>query len=63
VPNEKIPKVAQMFGTVNVFDPHSSILGPTVQRPSTRPNAQLLSYWFSQRSASSLPRLACEYDQ
>jgi len=35
---KKIPKVAQMTGTVNVFDPHSGISGPTSQRVSAHPN-------------------------
>jgi len=35
---EKIPKVAQTTGTVDVFDPHSGILGPTLWRASTCPN-------------------------
>jgi len=29
---EKIPKVAQATGAVDVFDPHSGISGPTLQR-------------------------------
>jgi hypothetical protein len=28
-PNEKIPKVAQTTGTLDIFDPHSGISGPT----------------------------------
>jgi len=35
---EKIPKVAQMTGTVDVFDPCSGILGPTSRRASACPN-------------------------
>ena len=35
---EKIPKVAQTTGTVDVFDPHSGISGPTSRRVSTRSN-------------------------
>ena len=35
---EKIPKVAQMIGTVDVFDPHSGISGPTSRRASACPN-------------------------
>jgi len=31
---EKIPKVAQTIGTVEVFDPPSDISGPTSQRAS-----------------------------
>jgi hypothetical protein len=31
-PNEKIPKVALMTGTVDVFDARSGILGPTSQK-------------------------------
>jgi len=38
VPNEKIPKVAQMTGTVEVFDPRSGISGPTSRRASACPN-------------------------
>jgi len=37
---EKITKVAQAIGTVEVFDPYSGILGPTLQRASARPNLQ-----------------------
>jgi len=35
---EKIPKVAQMTGTVDVFDPRSGISGPTSRRASACPN-------------------------
>ena len=35
---EKIPKVPQTTGTVDVFDPHSGISGPTLQRASACPN-------------------------
>ena len=35
---EKIPKVAQTTGTVDVFDPRSGILGPTSRTASARPN-------------------------
>jgi len=35
---EKIPKVAQMTGTVDIFDLCSGILGPTSWRASTCPN-------------------------
>ena len=35
---EKIPKVAQMTGTVDVFDPRSGILGPTLQIASACPD-------------------------
>ena len=35
---EKIPEVAQATGTVEVFDPHSGILGPTSWRASACPN-------------------------
>jgi len=31
---EKIPKVSQMTGTVDVFDPRSGISGPTSRRDS-----------------------------
>ena len=35
---EKIPKVAQTNGTVNVFDPRSGIPGPTSRRASACQN-------------------------
>jgi len=35
---EKIPKVAQTTGTVDVFDPHSGISGPTLRKASACPN-------------------------
>jgi len=35
---EEIPKVAQMTGTVDVFDPRSGISGPTSRRASACPN-------------------------
>jgi len=35
---EKIPKVAQATGTVEVFDPRSGISGPTSWRASPCPN-------------------------
>jgi len=35
---EKNPKVAQTTGTVDVFDPHSFISGPTSRRSSACPN-------------------------
>ena len=35
---EKIPKVAQTTGTVDVFDPISDISGPTWRRASAYPN-------------------------
>jgi len=35
---EKIPKVAQTTGTVDVFDPRTGISGPTLWRASARPN-------------------------
>ena len=35
---EKIPKVAQTTGTVDVFDPGSSISVPTARRASACPN-------------------------
>jgi len=35
---EKIPKVAQTTGTVDVFDPPSGISGPTSRRASACPN-------------------------
>jgi len=35
---EKIPKVAQTTGTIDVFDPCSGISGPTSQRGSACPN-------------------------
>ena len=34
---EKIPKVAQTTGTVDVFDPRSGISGPTSRRASACP--------------------------
>jgi hypothetical protein len=38
--NEEIPKVAQTNGTVEVFDPHSSISGLTLRRASACPDLQ-----------------------
>jgi len=35
---EKIPKVAQTTGTIDVFNPLSGISGPTSRRASTSPN-------------------------
>jgi len=35
---EKVPNVAQRSGTIDIFDPHSGILGPTLQRFSEYPN-------------------------
>jgi len=35
---EKIPKVAQTIGTIDVFDPRSGISGPTSRRASACPN-------------------------
>ena len=35
---EKIAKVAQTIGTVDVFDSRSDISGPTSRRTSTSPN-------------------------
>jgi len=35
---EKILKVAQTTGTVDVFDPHSGIFGPNLRRVSASPN-------------------------
>ena len=35
---EKIPKVAQETGTIDVFDPHSGISGPISRRASPCPN-------------------------
>jgi len=35
---EKIPKVAQTTGTVEVFDPRSGTSGPTSRRASACPN-------------------------
>ena len=60
---EKIPKVAQTIGTVDVFDPRSGISGPISRRASSCPHllndgpnpftwdAQLLSYWFGRNPA------------
>ena len=42
---EKIPKVAQTTGIVDVFDPCSGISGPTFQRASPCPN---LHEWWTQ---------------
>jgi len=36
--DEKIPKVAQVSGTIDVYDPRSGILGPTSRRGSACPN-------------------------
>ena len=35
---ERIPKVAQTTGIVDVFDPRSGISGPTMRRASACPN-------------------------
>jgi len=35
---EKIPKVAQVIGNFDVFDPRSGILGPISRRASACPN-------------------------
>ena len=35
---EKIPKVAQKAGTIDIFDPRSGISGPTLRRASACPN-------------------------
>ena len=35
---EKIPKFAQTICTVDVFEPHSGISGPTSRRASAGPN-------------------------
>jgi len=35
---EKIPKVAQTTGTVDVYDPRSGVSGPTSRRASACPN-------------------------
>ena len=42
---EKIPKVVQTTGTVDVFHPHSGISGPTWRRASACPN---LHDWWTQ---------------
>jgi len=42
---EKIPKVAQKTGTIDVFDPCSDISGPTLRRASACPN---LHEWWAQ---------------
>jgi len=42
---EKIPKVPQKTGTVEVFDPRSGISGPTSRRASSCPN---LHEWWTQ---------------
>jgi len=41
---EKIPKVAQTTGTVDVFDPRSGMSGHTSQRASACPN--LREWWI-----------------
>ena len=48
---EKIPKVAQTTGTVDV-DPHSGISGPTSWRASARPN---LHEWCTQPAHVEMP--------
>ena len=35
---KKFPEVAQTTGTVDIFDPHPGILGPTSWRASAHPN-------------------------
>jgi len=35
---EKIPKIAQPTGTVDVYEPRSDISGPTLWRASACPN-------------------------
>jgi hypothetical protein len=35
---KKIPKIAQTTGTIDVFDPHSGISGPTTRSASASPN-------------------------
>ena len=70
----KITKVAQTNGTVEVFEPHSGISGPTSRRASSCPNlherwtqpaylrrpvAQLLT----EPKSGIFPRLAREFDQ
>ena len=35
---EKIPKVTQTTATIDLFDPHSGISGPTWRRASACPN-------------------------
>jgi len=74
-PNEKIPKVAQTPGTVDVFDLRSGISGPTsrgsfrlsksswMMDPTRSRDAQLLSCCFSRNPAGGLPTLAREFDQ
>ena len=71
---EKIPKVAQTTGTIDFFDLHSGILGPTSRRISACPN---LHDWRTQPSHVRCPvaqllispksggirRLAREFDQ
>ena len=42
---EKIPKVAQTTGTVDVFDPHSGVSGPTSRRASACPNLHQTLYY------------------
>ena len=49
---QKFPKVAQMTGTVDVFDLCSGILGPTLWRASTCP---ILLEWLTQPRSRELP--------
>jgi len=42
---EKIPKVAQTTGTIDILDPRTGILGPTSRRASACPN---LHEWWTQ---------------
>jgi len=49
---DKIPKVAQTTGTVEVFDPRSGISGPTSRRASACPN---LNEWWNQPAHARCP--------
>ena len=49
---KKNPKVAQTTGTVDVFDPPSSISGPTSRRASACPN---LHEWWTQPRSCGMP--------
>jgi hypothetical protein len=49
---QKIPKVVQTTGTVDVFDPLSVILGPTSQRASLCPN---FHEWWTQTARMKFP--------
>jgi len=50
---EKIPKLTQTTGTVDVFDPHSGISGPTSRRASACPN--LHEWWLDPTRSREMP--------